>query len=283
MLAPRLAGGYSQTQVRPLNLCKQCGEQKSPENSLPGRNLCKPCHASNQRALRLGRKTGQRPYLIKVDKTCSACAVTQSVAEFYKEATSADGFGKTCKACDEERKRKLSQDRKSGVKPYKKVNTKVCWKCSTEKLVSDFYKNASTADQHSPTCKECEKEINRFLYATNDLRKFKQLTRTRIGPALKRVGSKERGVLRHMDFTPSELLAHLNQRLDTCNYVCPMCQVSDLHKGFDIDHIIPLSTAKTKDEVIRLSSLNNLDVLCPDCNRKVKRDRLVWPGSKERK
>ena len=44
--------------------------------------------------------------------------------------------------------------------------------------------------------------------------------------------------------------------------------------GWDIDHIIPLSTAKTEEDIIRLNHYLNLQPLCSYTNRHVKRDNL---------
>lgn len=41
----------------------------------------------------------------------------------------------------------------------------------------------------------------------------------------------------------------------------------DRYYGWDIDHIIPLSTAKTKDEIIKLNHYTNLQPLCSYKNR----------------
>jgi hypothetical protein len=44
--------------------------------------------------------------------------------------------------------------------------------------------------------------------------------------------------------------------------------------GWDIDHIIPLSSAKTEEEIIRLNHYTNLRPLCSYVNRVVKRDTI---------
>lgn len=44
--------------------------------------------------------------------------------------------------------------------------------------------------------------------------------------------------------------------------------------GWDIDHIIPLSTAISEEDVKRLNYYTNLQPLCSYINRVIKRDKL---------
>lgn len=46
-----------------------------------------------------------------------------------------------------------------------------------------------------------------------------------------------------------------------------------LNFGWDIDHIIPLSSAKTEEEIIKLNHYTNLQPLCSYTNRYIKRDK----------
>ncbi len=47
---------------------------------------------------------------------------------------------------------------------------------------------------------------------------------------------------------------------------------------WDIDHIVPLSTAKTKEDIVRLNHYSNMRPMCSYENRYVKKDRLDWNG-----
>jgi hypothetical protein len=51
-------------------------------------------------------------------------------------------------------------------------------------------------------------------------------------------------------------------KIDTFNY------------GWDIDHIIPTSTAKTEEEVLKLNHYTNLKPLCSKVNRDIKKDKV---------
>jgi hypothetical protein len=47
----------------------------------------------------------------------------------------------------------------------------------------------------------------------------------------------------------------------------------ELNYGWDIDHIIPISFAKTEEDVLRLNHYSNLQPLCSYINRFIKRDK----------
>ena len=50
----------------------------------------------------------------------------------------------------------------------------------------------------------------------------------------------------------------------------------ELNYGWDIDHIIPISTSQTVDDVIRLNHYTNLQPLCSKINRDIKRNNLFF-------
>lgn len=46
----------------------------------------------------------------------------------------------------------------------------------------------------------------------------------------------------------------------------------DFNYGWDLDHIMPLSEAKTPEDIIRLNHYTNLQPLCSKINRDIKKD-----------
>jgi hypothetical protein len=56
------------------------------------------------------------------------------------------------------------------------------------------------------------------------------------------------------------------------NYGNPKDGIIEPNKTWDIDHIIPISTAITEDDIIRLNHYTNLQPLCTKINRHIKRN-----------
>lgn len=52
--------------------------------------------------------------------------------------------------------------------------------------------------------------------------------------------------------------------------------VSLINTKWEIDHIVPISTAKSAEDVIRLNHFSNLRPLCVFTNRYLKKDNLDW-------
>lgn len=48
-----------------------------------------------------------------------------------------------------------------------------------------------------------------------------------------------------------------------------------LNYGWDLDHIIPISSAKTENDIIKLNHYTNLQPLCSKINRDVKKNKLL--------
>ena len=51
-------------------------------------------------------------------------------------------------------------------------------------------------------------------------------------------------------------------------------KIGTFNYGWDIDHIIPTSTAKTEEELLKLNHYTNLKPLCSKVNRDIKKDKI---------
>lgn len=50
----------------------------------------------------------------------------------------------------------------------------------------------------------------------------------------------------------------------------------EFNYGWDIDHILPLSSAKSEEELYKLNHYTNLQPLCSKINRDIKKGKLIW-------
>jgi len=73
-----------------------------------------------------------------------------------------------------------------------------------------------------------------------------------------------------------ELKTHLESKFEPwMNWDNRGLYNGELNYGWDIDHIIPLSTAKTEEELVRLNHYTNLQPLCGYVNRVIKKDKTI--------
>jgi len=83
------------------------------------------------------------------------------------------------------------------------------------------------------------------------------------------------GFSKYLPYNSKQLHDHLETIKKSQNNCCPMCHKSYDNIKYDIDHIIPVSTAQTKEELLKLFNLENLSSLCYICNRYIKRNKIA--------
>lgn len=107
--------------------------------------------------------------------------------------------------------------------------------------------------------------------------KLKDSIRNRVRASIKSKGySKNSKTLDILGCSFCEFKSHMESKFEDWmnwdNYGNPKDGIIELNKTWDIDHIIPITTAKTEDDVYRLNYYTNLQPLCSYVNRFIKRD-----------
>jgi hypothetical protein len=194
------------------------------------------------------------------------------------------------------------------------VETKICSKCILEKKLNDFPKDKSRPDGHYVYCKECRKilyqsnsvsinEKSKIYYQeTKELNREKILERNRlwrknnptytsdrkkIDPKFKMIKNIRRRLNRFINSnkltkrnttiyligcTPDELKNYIENKF--------VNNMSWENQGmWHIDHIIPLSSAKTEDDLIKLCHYTNLQPLWAKDNLR-KSNKIDFPYDK---
>lgn len=124
--------------------------------------------------------------------------------------------------------------------------------------------------------KENKDKINeyyRIKHNTDPLTKLKKNIRNRIRESLKTIGgTKNNKTTLILGCTFEEFKQHIESKFEPwMNWDNHGLYNGELNHGWDVDHIVPLSTAVNEDEVIKLNHFTNLQPLCSKLNRDIKR------------
>jgi hypothetical protein len=203
-------------------------------------------------------------------KKCTTCKLEQPINNFHKYKNSIDGHTHRCKKCVS-RKKKVSLD------------SKICKTCGEEKNVSGFNKRKNGKLGYSSICKLCN---NKKKYEWRKKNEFHHLeykrkydkNRKKIDPSYKLICnlrcrlyefleikklSKNNKTIEIVGCTPKELIEYLESKftdgMNWNNYG---------YYGWHIDHIIPVSSAKTISDIYKLFHFTNLQPLWGKDNMK---------------
>ena len=242
-------------------------------------------------------------------KICSKCNIKKDIEFFYKRKDSKDGLRADCKECFNIGNKNYCTKNKDRVKEYKNiyynsnkeliVNRSKQWAIdnpiSFKEKIKRYSNKESTKNkrkQHYLDNKEFysirNKEYkllnkdklnnsHKIKYNSDILYRLKFLLRGIISKSFKRKGfgkfSKTSEIL---GCSFEEFQLYLESKFeDWMNWNNRGLYNGELNYGWDIDHIIPLSSAKTEEEMILLNHYSNLQPLCSKINRDIKRDN-IW-------
>ena len=152
----------------------------------------------------------------------------------------------------------------------KLLSEKKCRICEVVKPISDYYPNYKM-------CKTClfKKRNERYYQRLKEdhLFKIKHNIKTYIRLQLKQIDAKKNNnkTIEILGCPIHEFISHLEYKFEPWmsweNYGK---YNGELNYGWDIDHIIPISSAKTEEEIYKLNHYTNLQPLCSKTNRDIK-------------
>ena len=207
-------------------------------------------------------------------KICNKCKIQKELTEFYKLKSSKDGYNSWCKICVNEKNNKWRENNREVALTCSKK-----WYQNNKDKKSEYFekyrietpeKIKETKKKYREKNKEIikqKKKIYDELYKPkrNLLRREKQKTdivfklinnvRVRLIKYLKKLNiTKKNKTFEIVGCTPQELKEHLEKQfVDGMSW--------ENRSEWHIDHIIPLSSAKTEEEIYKLSHYTNLQPL----------------------
>lgn len=181
---------------------------------------------------------------------------------------------------------------------------KICNKCNIEKDFNEFRIHNTNKDKLTNSCKSCINEYQNFRYSVTRKSKRVKLTkeektekyriwqnnRKRIDPnfkldrnirnliqnSFKVVNNKKSSkTVDILGCTVKEFKNYLESKFeDWMNWQNHGKYNGTFNSGWDLDHIVPVSSAKTSEDIIRLNHYTNFQPLCSKVNRFNKRNKF---------
>lgn len=202
-------------------------------------------------------------------KVCSKCEIEKDIDCFYNRKTSKDGKRSSCKNCDSEdikkwrenNKEKVKLQKQKYLKKYSQKNLDRGKKYRQENKEKTLSRNRNWRKNNIDYHKEYF-EKNKFkISQKNSLRKKHDILyklsahyRSKLNKILGK--SKNKTSFEIIGCSPNQLKEHLQNQ-----FTDGMCWDNHGLFGWHIDHIIPLSSAKTKEELYKLCRYTNLQPL----------------------
>ncbi len=206
-------------------------------------------------------------------KICIVCENKKELKEFDKKKTTLDGYRNQCKIC-----------------LYKKRNERFLLLTDLEKEEYRIKSNErnkkyrkNKADDPEFKLRQKEKRRENHLKRMEDpLYKLKISFSRRLNRFLKREGcvksNNKAYYLDKLGCSFEELKTYLESKFeDWMTWENYGKYNGELDHGWDLDHIIPLSNAKTENEIYNLSHYSNLQPLCSRVNRDIKKNKIENP------
>lgn len=185
-------------------------------------------------------------------KICSKCNIEKEVCEYNKQKISKDGYRNYCKLCHLEYSQKYVTENFDKYKNYQDVyhsnNVE-----NHRKKSSEYYQNN----------KEKVHKYLKYKYDTDEIFKLRVTVRTRINVFLRKKNiTKKNKTFNLVGCSPEFLKEYIEKQ-----FTEGMCwELFGAH--IHIDHIIPLSSAKSEDEIYKLCHYTNLQPLWAEDNLK---------------
>jgi hypothetical protein len=218
-------------------------------------------------------------------KTCSKCKEEKEIEEFYLDKKCKDGFKNRCKTCLNSINKIWNQNNVDKLKEYQKEYRKDYYKNNVNKR-KEYYNN--NIEKIKTKRKEYYKNNKEATLLTNNtyrnkrkqsdpLFKLSVSLRSMISTTIKKNGYKKLSKTElilgcSFDFLKQHLESQFQHWMSWDNYGL---YNGEFNYGWDIDHIVPLSSALNENDLLKLNHYSNLKPFCSYNNRYIKKDKII--------
>jgi len=237
-------------------------------------------------------------------KRCNKCEIDKDLSFFYKDKSSKDGHRSNCKECC----KAYRDGNKEYMKEYRLENKDKL----IEKWKSEYYSNKEPKQiknkKYYSLNKDLVKKKSSEYYSNNreskleyqkkyqehnkDKRNIYLIERRKNDPLFKLITnirnlvnnsfsimnySKTSRTHEILGCSFEELKLYIESKFEPwMDWNNRGIYSGELNYGWDIDHIIPLSTANNEEDLIRLNHYLNLQPLCSKINRDIKKNNIEY-------
>jgi len=233
-------------------------------------------------------------------KVCSKCKEQKAPELFYKDSSAKDGRKYSCIDCckssrNKEKERLYREANKDKLNSYKRKydsldrnKKREYYLANRENILEKRKKNYNHNNNRELKIKyqkeyQQKNKEKRNLYLSerrNNDPLFKLITNVRnlIYNSFYYNGySKKSKTQDLLGCSFEEFKNHLESKFENwMNWDNRGAYNGEFNYGWDIDHIIPLSSAKTENDLIELSHYTNLHPLCSKINRDIKKNNIEY-------
>jgi hypothetical protein len=201
-------------------------------------------------------------------KKCSKCNIDKELSFFTRKKASKDVYAYRCRECTTESSKKWYYDNKD----RKLEKSKEWYENNKEQKLSTTkkwdYENINKF-------KEYRREWSKNKRKSDPLFRLTENIKSSIRKSIvERKFRKKSNTVEILGCSFEYLKLYLESKFESWmtwdNYGL---YNGELNYGWDIDHIMPLSTSNSEEEIVKLNYYKNLQPLCSRINRDVKRNK----------
>ena len=213
-------------------------------------------------------------------KKCSTCKIDKNFDKFTNDKNKKDGLNINCRDCCKILYNKYKEDNKEReLERNRKYNNekRIINKVEVKKYKKEYFqKNKEVITSKRRKKYNLNKDIINEKRRENIPRRLNNTIGGVIRKYLKDNGFyKKSRTYQILGCSPIELKSYLESKFENWmtweNYGK---YNGEINFGWEIDHIIPISSARTEDDIILLNHHTNLQPLCSYINRYIKSDNV---------
>lgn len=201
-------------------------------------------------------------------KKCICCNEIKEYQMFDKRDRSKDGYRNQCMSCMYEKRKKrfknLTEDKKEEHR------------LKRNELNRRYNKNKSSESKLKE--KERKRKTHLKRLETDPLYKLRIAYSRRFNKCIKKFSIKNSYFLDNLGCSLDDFKNYIESKFEAwMNWNNYGLYNGELNYGWDLDHIIPVSSAKSEIEFNKLCHYTNLQPLCSKVNRDIKKDKIKNP------